>query len=70
MPDSHATATAHPNIALIKYWGNRDESLRLPANGSISMNLEGLETHTKVTWNERVVRGSIFIQPDSSNIAT
>jgi diphosphomevalonate decarboxylase len=46
------TALAHPNIALIKYWGNRDESLRLPVNGSISMNLAGLETQTTVTWDE------------------
>jgi len=43
-------AIAHPNIALIKYWGNRDDSLRLPANGSISMNLEELFTRTTVTW--------------------
>lgn len=43
------TAIAHPNIAFIKYWGNRDEILRLPANGSISMNLAGLETRTTVT---------------------
>ncbi len=45
-----ATALAHPNIAFIKYWGNRDEVLRLPANGSISMNLEGLETITSVMF--------------------
>ncbi len=45
------SAQAHPNIALIKYWGNRDNALRLPANGSISMNLAGLETRTQVTWN-------------------
>ncbi len=47
-----AAALAHPNIAFIKYWGNRDESLRLPSNGSISMNLDGLFTRTKITWNE------------------
>jgi diphosphomevalonate decarboxylase len=45
-----ATATASPNIAFIKYWGNRDERLRLPANGSISMNLAGLETRTRVSF--------------------
>jgi diphosphomevalonate decarboxylase len=45
-----ATAEAHPNIAFIKYWGNRDERLRLPTNGSISMNLAGLQTRTRVTF--------------------
>jgi diphosphomevalonate decarboxylase len=45
------TALAHPNIALIKYWGNRHDALRLPANGSISLNLAGLETVTSVTWH-------------------
>jgi len=43
-----ASTLAHPNIAFIKYWGNRNEALRLPANGSISMNLAGLETRTTV----------------------
>ena len=51
MPSQTATAHAHPNIALIKYWGNRDQALRLPSNGSISMNLDGLFTHTTVTFS-------------------
>jgi diphosphomevalonate decarboxylase len=46
-----ASAEATPNIALIKYWGNRDQALRLPVNGSISMNLEGLITRTSVTFD-------------------
>ena len=45
-----ATALAHPNIAFIKYWGNRDARLRIPLNGSISMNLDGLFTQTRVTF--------------------
>lgn len=44
------TALAHPNIALIKYWGNRNNELRLPVNGSISMNLDGLFTRTSVSF--------------------
>lgn len=45
-----STALAHPNIAFIKYWGNRDNTLRLPMNGSISMNLDGLSTRTTVSF--------------------
>src|SRR5512138_3391742 len=44
------TAQSSPNIAFIKYWGNRDDVLRIPANGSISMNLEGLYTRTTVSF--------------------
>ena len=33
-------AVSTPNIALIKYWGNRDEGLRLPAADSLSMTLD------------------------------
>ena len=47
-----ATAAAHPNIAFVKYWGNRDDKLRLPANPSLSMNLAGLETRTAVEFIE------------------
>lgn len=47
-----ATAQAHPNIAFIKYWGNRDDQLRLPANPSLSMNLGALRTITTVTFLE------------------
>ena len=45
-----ATAQAAPNIAFIKYWGNRDNILRLPMNGSISMNLDGLYTRTSISF--------------------
>ena len=45
-----ATAEAHPNIAFIKYWGNRDHEARIPSNGSLSMNLAGLVTRTTVTF--------------------
>ena len=44
-----ATALAHPNIAFIKYWGLKDETLRLPANDSLSMNIGCLSTRTTVT---------------------
>ncbi|MFG2503204.1 diphosphomevalonate decarboxylase [Streptomyces sp. NPDC048441] len=43
-----ATAVAHPNIALIKYWGKRDEQLVLPAADSLSMTLDVFSTTTTV----------------------
>lgn len=43
-----ATAIAHPNIALVKYWGKRDEELVLPHQGSLSMTLDGLSATTTV----------------------
>lgn len=52
MSSHTAFALAHPNIAFIKYWGNREDDLRLPANGSISMNLDGLETRTRVDFDD------------------
>lgn len=45
-----ATARAHPNIALVKYWGKRDAALNLPAVPSLSMTLGGFATTTTVTW--------------------
>lgn len=48
--DRTATARAHSNIALIKYWGKRDAELNIPAVGSISLTLDGLSTDTRVTF--------------------
>lgn len=45
------SARAYPNIALIKYWGKRDESRILPAAGSLSMTLDAFETTTTVVPN-------------------
>lgn len=45
---SIATARSHPNIALVKYWGKRDEALMLPAAGSLSLTLDSYATTTTV----------------------
>jgi len=48
---STITAQSHPNIAFIKYWGNCEPKARIPANGSISMNLDGLHSRLEVTFD-------------------
>ncbi len=61
MKTHSATSIAHPNIAFIKYWGNRDASLRLPVNGSISMNLDGLFTRTTVSFQSSLRLDELII---------
>lgn len=60
-----ATAVAHPNVAFIKYWGRKNEILRLPTNGSISMNLDGLTTTTTVEFSPDYKEDSILIDEES-----
>lgn len=61
------TAKAPANIALIKYWGKRDEKLRLPANSSISMNLSNAFTITSVEFNYKFKSDTLFIDGKRAN---
>jgi diphosphomevalonate decarboxylase len=45
-----ATAIAHPNIALVKYWGKRDDAANLPAVGSLSITVSALRSRTTVEF--------------------
>lgn len=46
-----ATAVAHPNLALVKYWGYAQPALNIPANNSISITLDGARTMTSVVFD-------------------
>jgi diphosphomevalonate decarboxylase len=59
--ERRATALAHPNIAFIKYWGNQNNALRLPANPSLSMNLGNLHTITTVTFADTLSNDELTI---------
>ncbi len=61
-----ATARAHSNIAFVKYWGNRDHRLRLPANPSLSMNLADLHTSTTVEWDDSLKEDRLTINGASA----
>jgi diphosphomevalonate decarboxylase len=56
-----ATATAPSNIAFTKYWGRKNEKLRLPENGSISMCLSNLLTTTTVEFSQNFKKDEVSI---------
>ena len=56
-----ATAIANPNIAFIKYWGDKDPMLRIPANGSLSMNLSNLQSRTTVSYDSTLERDELIL---------
>ncbi len=66
METKSATAIAHPNIAFIKYWGNRDDALRIPMNDSLSMNLDALSTTTSVEFHPRLQADDLVIDGEQA----
>ncbi|MBI1946680.1 MAG: diphosphomevalonate decarboxylase [Deltaproteobacteria bacterium] len=59
-----ATAYAHTNIALVKYWGKRDDggrSLNLPAVGSLSLTLDRFGTETTVELSQDAQGDSLVL---------
>ncbi len=48
-----ATAIANANIALIKYWGKRDEGLFLPQNSNIGLTTDCLSVKTTVEFSPK-----------------
>lgn len=56
-----ATALAHPNIAFIKYWGFEDETQRIPANDSLSMNIGCLSTRTTVQYDSELTADRLIL---------
>ena len=69
MNDETIIAIAHPNIALIKYWGDIDVEWHIPANSSLSMNLAELFTQTAVTPSPHLSKDTLVIdgRPASDN---
>ncbi len=62
------TARAGANIALIKYWGKRDEGSNAPATPSLSLTLDQLTTTTTVTrlsGTSQTIRDTFSINGES-----
>jgi diphosphomevalonate decarboxylase len=67
---NRATAIAHPNIALAKYWGKRAYGHNLPAVPSLSVTLAGLATTTEVAFDptlkhDELHLGGVAVPPDT-----
>ncbi len=56
-----AVAVAHPNVALVKYWGKRASAGNLPATGSLSIVLGGLLTTTTVSFAPRLTADQLLL---------
>ncbi len=56
-----ATFAATPNIAVVKYWGKRDDNLILPTNSSSSMTLDSLKTRTTVMFDSTLKKDQLWL---------
>ncbi len=63
-----ATATATPNIAIIKYWGKRNDILKLPLNDSISVTLDTtFSSNTSVEFSDKFEADSMTLDGTPAN---
>ncbi|MGX7244187.1 diphosphomevalonate decarboxylase [Enterococcus quebecensis] len=60
-------ARAYTNIALIKYWGKKDEHLILPMNSSLSLTLDAFYTETSVHFDETLTEDLFFLDGEKQN---
>jgi len=56
-----ATAIAHTNLALVKYWGKRNKELNLPAVGSISVTLKDLFTQSTISFKTELRQDVLYL---------
>lgn len=65
MSNLTATAVANANLAFVKYWGKRDDALRLPTNNSISMTLSAAQTRTKLIFESALDADHVYLAPEN-----
>lgn len=60
-----AAAQAHPNIALVKYWGKRQKALNLPAVGSLSITLDRIFTRTRICFDPALSADQLLLNGET-----
>lgn len=59
---AESAAIASANIAIVKYWGKRDEKLNLPLNDSLSITLDdNVSVKTKVIFSSEFSRDEVYV---------
>lgn len=56
-----ATAIAHTNIALVKYWGKKDQQLIIPQTDSLSLTLDEFYTKTTVRFDPQLPQDQVKV---------
>lgn len=66
MSTPQTTAIAHPNIALVKYWGKQNSHRNRPAVPSLSLTLEALWTRTRIQLKQGLDQDQLILngKPD------
>lgn len=60
MDSNTVTVTSYANIAIVKYWGKKDEAKMIPSTSSISLTLEGMYTTTSLSFLPASAKGDQF----------
>lgn len=63
------TARAHTNIALVKYWGKKDDELIIPMNSSLSLTLDHFYTDTTVTFDSQLAADHFTLDGQSTPVS-
>jgi len=64
------TCEATANIAVVKYWGKRDEKLILPQAGSLSFTMdEQLKTRTSVAFSDKFSQDELWLNNKKMDLA-
>ncbi|NGC77188.1 diphosphomevalonate decarboxylase [uncultured Limosilactobacillus sp.] len=56
-----ATAKAHTNIALVKYWGKENQELIIPQTDSLSLTLNEFYTTTTVNFDDQLTSDQVYV---------
>ncbi|VDN05287.1 unnamed protein product [Thelazia callipaeda] len=67
--DKEVEVIAPINIALVKYWGKRNENIVLPLNDSISLSINDVFTETRLRTGPSIKKDSVSINGENISLS-